>query len=78
LVLILARKPFFGMFEMELDFGLSHNQFQKYPPDYYLKLSLAKFLKKMGCGSSSTVDPDATKIMPINPNVVRVSRVIEG
>jgi hypothetical protein len=32
----------------------------------------------MGCGSSSTAYPDATRIMPIHSNVVRESPVIEG
>jgi hypothetical protein len=32
----------------------------------------------MGCGSSITANPDATKIIPIHPNMVRDSPVIEG
>jgi hypothetical protein len=32
----------------------------------------------MGCGTSITANPDATRIIPIHPNVVRESPVIEG
>jgi hypothetical protein len=32
----------------------------------------------MGCGTSITAYPDATRIIPIHPNVVRESPVIEG